>query len=74
VHATPAAELGLGIQRNNSCKLDFLAVEILARDLWQPIELSLGGFVQTLVAVTEVYRRVPHLQVEELAPLGVVEE
>ena len=45
-------------------ELDLLAMQILARDLRQAVELALQRVVQALVAVAEIDGRVPHLQVE----------
>ena len=64
VHAALLAELLLGILGDQRGELDLLAVQILARHLRQPVELAPHGGVEAGVAVAEVDRRVPHLQVE----------
>src|SRR6516165_145324 len=73
MHATLAAELRFSIARDHGGEFDLLAVQILARDLRQPVDLALERVVETAVGVAEIDGRVPHLQVEILPALGVVE-
>src|SRR3990170_4779470 len=74
MHAALAAELGLGVARDDGGELDLLAVQILAGKLRQPGELARERLVEPAVAVAEIDRGVPHLQVEVGAAGGVVEE
>ena len=48
-------------------------MHVLTGDLRQPVDLALERVVQAAVGVAEVDRRVPHLQVEILAALGIVQ-
>src|SRR5262249_5187251 len=48
--------------------------QVLARHLRQTVELAPHDRIEAWVAVAKIDRRVPHLQVEEVAPLPVVEE
>ena len=70
--AALAAKLLLGVLGDHRREFNFLAMQILAGDLRQAIELFLHGIVQTRVGVTEVDRRVPHLQVEKLPTLTII--
>ena len=74
VDAALQAELLLGRLGQDGGQLDLLAVQVLARHLRQPVELAPRRVVETRVAVAEIDGRIPHLQVEVLAPLRVVEE
>src|SRR6266545_296531 len=74
MHADLETELGLGIARDQGGELDLLAMEILARHLRQLVDLPLERVVEPTVAVAEIDRRVPHLQVEVLAPGAVIEK
>src|SRR5262245_4749949 len=74
MHAALAAEFLLGVAGDDGRQLDLFAVQILACNLRQPLKLLAHGGVEALVAITEVDRRVPHLQVEVFFALRVVEE
>src|SRR3984893_10616063 len=74
MHAALEAEFSFGILRDRRGKLDLLAVEILACDLRQPVDLAFQRVVETLVGVAEIDGRVPHLKVEVLLALAVVDE
>src|SRR5690606_22556590 len=68
------AELLLGIAGNHRGQLNLLAMQVLARDLRQGVELPFDGIVQPGITIAEVDGRVPHLQVEILAAFAVIEE
>jgi hypothetical protein len=74
LHPTLHAELARGVAGDGGGKLDLLAVQILARELGQAVELAAHDVGQAWVGVAEVDRRVPHLQVEVGAPTCVVQE
>src|SRR5205085_10067929 len=74
VHAALLPELRLGVAGDQRRKLDLLAMQVLARDLRQAVDLALQGLVQALVGVAEVDRRVPHLEIEERRAGEIVEE
>jgi len=65
VHAALAPELALHVLSNGLGELDTSLVEVLAGHLRQHVDLALQRIVQALIAVTEIDRGVPHLQVEE---------
>ena len=52
----------------------FFFVEILAGELREPVQLRLQGIDDALVAIAEIDRRVPHLEIEVGFLLAVVEE
>ncbi len=72
MHATLQAELLLRVDGNRLGQLDAGLMQILAGDLRQHVDLALQRVVEALVAVAEVDRRVPHLQIEERHAGGVV--
>src|SRR5690606_16113989 len=74
MHAALQTEFLLGIACNHRRQLDFLAMEILARDLRQSVELTLYGVVETWIAIAEVHCRVPHLEIEVPAAFTVIKE
>src|SRR5262249_32925535 len=74
VHPSLERELLLGVARDQRGELDLLAVQVLARDLRQAVDLALERVVEPAVGVAEIDRRVPHLQIEIFAPGGVVDE
>ena len=61
-------ELLLGVARDHGGELDLLAVQVLARDLRQPVDLALERVVEPAVGVAEIDGRIPHLQVEKSRP------
>jgi hypothetical protein len=74
VHPTLGAELALGILRDQRRELDLLAMEILAGDLRQRVDLALQRGVEARIGVAEIHRRIPHLQVEEAVSSRVQHE
>src|SRR5262249_53884853 len=74
MHAAIVAELRLRVARDQRGELDLLAMQVLARDLRQPVDLALERVVEATVGIAEIDRRVPHLQVEIFAAGDVVEE
>src|SRR6185295_8048164 len=74
MHPSLFAEFALGILGNERGQLDLFPVQILARHLRQAIELAAHGGIEARIAIAEVYRRVPHLQIEEFAPFRVEQE
>src|SRR5438874_13405193 len=57
------AKLGLVESRDGRREFDLFRVQILAGELRQLINLILERVVQTLIAVAEARRRIPHLQI-----------
>jgi hypothetical protein len=74
VDAALLAELGFGVLRDQRRELDLLAMQILAGDLRQRVDLALQRRIETGVGVAEIDGRVLHLQVEEAVALGVEHE
>src|SRR5436190_3772439 len=64
----------LGQLRQHGGKLDLLTVQVLARQLRQPVELAPHHLVQTGIAIAEIDSRIPHLQIEVRAALRIVEK
>src|SRR5262245_64686932 len=74
MNAALLAELAFRVRCDQRSQLDLFPVQILTRQLRQAVELTPHGRVEPRVAVAEVDRRVPHLQVEVRAALGVEQE
>src|SRR5262249_6201076 len=74
MHAAFLAKFLLGILGNHRRKFDLLAMQVLTRNLRQTVELAAHRSVQARVAIAEIDGRVPHLQVEELTSLRVVDK
>ena len=72
--AAPGAEFLLGVPGDDGGELDLLAMQVLARHLGKTIERAPHRCVEARIAVAEVHRRVPHLQIEEGAALGIEQE
>src|SRR5574337_924219 len=53
---------------------DLFFVEILARQLGQLIELRLERIHNALIAIAEVYRRVPHLEIQVWFVVAIIEK
>jgi hypothetical protein len=60
--------------RDQRGELDLLAMQILAGDLRQRVDLALQRSVQARIGIAEIDGRIPHLQVEEAVALIVEHE
>ena len=74
MHAAFAAEFALGILADRGRQLDLLAVQILRGDLRQPIDLALQRLVEARIRISEIHRRIPHLQIEERRAGAVIDK
>src|SRR5258706_10354465 len=69
LYAAFQAEAALDALAHHPGELDFLAVQVLAGELRQLVDLRLERVVHRLVGVAEIDGRVPHLQIEVLAAM-----
>ncbi len=74
MHAAFLAKLLLCVARDHRRQLDLLAMQVLACDLGEPVELPLRRVDKAGIAISEVNRRVPHLEIQILAPFAIEEE
>ena len=57
-------EFRLHVFGNHFRQLDFCRMQILAGGLWQDVDLSFQDVIQAFVAITEIDRRIPHLEIQ----------
>ena len=64
MHAPFHAIVALYVRANGFREVDFFPMQVLRRKLRQGINLTLQHLIEASIAVAEVNRRIPHLQIE----------